>query len=119
MLAADAIANHLRRYRFSYSSERELQDGIARALDAGGFVWHREVRLSAIDVVDFLVDTVAVEVKVSGSPIEIARQLSRYADSPGVAELLLVTRKSQHALRLPDSLAGKPLVVLSLEGSAL
>jgi hypothetical protein len=106
-------------FRYSFASERDLQDGIAQVLFQRGIRFDREVRLSDKDRPDFMVDGIAVEVKVEGSPTEIQRQLSRYADSKLVTGLLLVSRKMQHAHKFPASIGGKPLVVVTLEASAL
>jgi hypothetical protein len=116
---ADFVAATLRGYRFRFSSERDLQDGIGRALAAAGYVFEREVRLAPGDIVDFVASDVGIEVKIAGSPQAIARQLMRYAGAPRVGALVLVTRSLQHAHRFPAELAGKPLRVVTLETSAL
>ncbi len=106
-------------YRYSLASEKALQDGIAQVLALRGIRFDREVRLTPTDVIDFVIEAIGVEVKVEGSPAEIARQLQRYAASKRVSALLLVTRKLQHAHRFPEKIGGKPLHVLTLEANAL
>lgn len=120
MPTLDAVCTALRSYRFRFTSEKELQDGIELAFVGEKLDFEREEHLAPGDIPDFLVEPgLAVEVKVAGSPHEIMRQLARYAASPRVAELLLVTRKAQHAHRFPVAIGGKPLRVFVLEGYAL
>jgi hypothetical protein len=120
MATLDAVCAAIRSYRYRFTNEKELQEGIAGALEREGIEATREVHLAPGDIPDFMVEPgLAVEVKVAGSPHEIMRQLSRYAASPRVSELLLVTRKAQHAHQFPDAIGGKPLRVSVLEGCAL
>jgi hypothetical protein len=102
-------------YRYSFVTERDLQDGIAQALYQRGVRFDREVRLTAEDRPDFMVDAIAVEVKVDGTISEITRQLHRYAQHKAVRELLLVTSLARLANQ-PEKLNGKPVAVLSLLG---
>lgn len=119
-LAAERVRGVIGSYRYAFIDEKDLQDGIAEALARGGLGFEREVRLAPRDVVDFLVEGgVGVEVKVEGAVGAILRQLARYARSDRVKALLLVTRKMQHAGRFPSELGGKPLLVTTLEASAL
>lgn len=106
-------------YRYNFSSERELQDGIAQVLFQRGIRFDREVRLAPGDVIDFLVEGVGLEVKVEGGPVEIRRQLLRYAKAPRVTALLLVTRKAQHDGQFPRKLGGKDVAVLTLGEASL
>jgi hypothetical protein len=109
----------VKRYRFRFSSERQLQDGIAQLLADVGEHAEREHVLSSGDRVDFLVHPgVALEVKVGGSRAALTRQLHRYAQCPEVQALLVVSSRMQLAL-LPASLNGKPVAAVSLVGSAL
>lgn len=103
----DAIAVALSSRRFSFTSESELQEGIADVLGQEGFSFEREAVLAPGDRVDFLVGAVALEVKVDGAPSAVLGQLHRYAQCPRVEALLLVT--SRATLRgVPAELAGKP-----------
>jgi hypothetical protein len=107
----DDLMRLLCRYRFSYSNEEELQQGIAAALTAGGFEFKREVHLNARDRIDFLVGEVGLEVKVEGNLAAVTRQLHRYAECPKISALILVTTRMRHGGGLPDSLNRKPLRV--------
>ena len=129
MTALDRVAAAIARHRFRFDRERDLQDGIALALEGASIGFRREVHLTtrealasglrAAGCIDFLVDGgVGLEVKIGGTLAAVTRQLHRYAHASGVDSLLLVTAKK--ALdRLPDALVGKPLRVVHLLGSAL
>ncbi len=71
----------------------------------------REVRLSASDRPDFMIDRWAVEVKNRGQqPRAIMRQLERYATYAEVEGIVLA---SNVAMGLPPSIGGKPAVFVS------
>ncbi|HMJ83794.1 MAG TPA: hypothetical protein VK504_11535 [Vicinamibacterales bacterium] len=118
-----AIRRLLNLASFRYSNEAELQAGVAEVLTASGFgfdpISDREVILSPTDRIDFLIGTVGVEVKIGGSPAEIFRQLMRYAESPRIESLIVVTNKVRIARGLPGSVLQKPLDVISLAEAAL
>jgi hypothetical protein len=100
--------------RFKYSTERELQDGIEIVLRDASVAYEREYALGPGDVIDFLVhESIGLEVKISGSPVEVARQLLRYAGQPKVSHIMLVTGKLRLG-HLPAELLGKPVSVVSL-----
>ncbi len=99
------IASTLQRLRIPLSNEKAAQDAIERAFKDAGLPCEREVRLSPGDIVDFMVGTIAVEVKIYGQRREIFRQLTRYAQHERVKELLLVTNL---AMGLPPEINGKP-----------
>ena len=69
------------------------------------------MRLSDADIVDFMVGSIAVEVKIKGAKAEIYRQLERYAAHDNVTAILLVSSRSMH---LPALINGKPTLVASL-----
>jgi hypothetical protein len=102
-------------YRYSFAHERDLQDGIAQVLRLRGIRFDREVRLAPEDVPDFMVDGIAVEVKVDGGLSAVTRQLHRYAQHSRVRALLLVTSLGRLA-NLPAKMNGKPVASLSLLG---
>ena len=115
--SAREIAAFLGRFRFRFTDERELQDGIERAFVRGGVAYEREVRLSARDRLDFLAGAVAVEVKVDGGLADLTRQVWRYAEDPRVRELLVVSSRSRLD-GLASEINGKPVVVLVLTTAA-
>ena len=103
------------RLRLPLDDEKRLQASLAEALDEAGLPYAREYPLSSSDRVDFLLDDgVAVECKLRAGKRQIYRQLRRYASSPEVGSLLLVTNT---AMGLPETIEGKPAFYCSL-GSA-
>lgn len=115
-ISAALIAGVLLSARFNHVNEEELQQGVHAALERAGLPVTREVCLTRRDRVDFLVNRVAVELKVAGAVATVARQLQRYARSCLVDELLLVTTCARH-LGLPSTIGGKPLAVYFLGGT--
>lgn len=119
-MSPDAVSALLSKYRFNYTDEILLQDGIAQALRGAGVEFEREVVLGNDGRIDFLISGgIGVEVKTQGSPSEVVSQLHRYAGNPRIAGLLLVTGRSRLAEGLPDRIAKKPLAVLALWRSVL
>lgn len=111
---AEAVEAVIRARRFNYLDEDGLQFGLACSLTAAGFDVLREVRLTKTDRIDLLVNgNIGIEVKVAGSPAVVLRQLTRYARSAKVAELLLVTPRALHEL-MPDQIDGVPVRVVRL-----
>jgi hypothetical protein len=102
-------------YRYSFSSELGLQDGIAQVLALLAIPFDREVPLNAKDRPDFMVDGIAVEVKVDGTTSEVTRQIHRYAQEKSVQAVLLVTSRLRHD-NLPSTINRKPVAVLALLG---
>jgi len=116
---AENVTETLRGYRMAQTTERALQDSIAEVLHHRGFSFQREARLSARDRPDFLITPgICLEVKTQGPASEVRRQLERYAESPDVAVVLLVTTNPLHEI-MPDMMAGKPVMVLCLGGAFL
>lgn len=111
----DQLRDALGAYRYTFTNERELQDGLQLVLGCLEWEVEREVRLSARDRPDFMVEGVAVEVKVDGGLSEVTRQIHRYAHLEAVRGVLLVTSRSRLA-NLPAAVNGKPVAVLSLLG---
>ncbi len=130
MINAKDIALALSPFRFDCTSELTLQNGIALALDvwsarvAGGVLIEREIALTERDRPDFVVwdatpavavgdAGIAIEVKIGGSTSALLRQVWRYAESPRVREILVVSSIRQHS-QLADTARGKPVRVLSV-----
>jgi len=110
-----AITRALRAHRFRYDQETELQEGIGEVLRAAGIAYEREVSLGRGDRIDFVAGGVGIEVKRAGGLSAVTRQLHRYAQAPTLEALVLVTDRMQ-LTRLPDTLGGKPVAVVSLLG---
>lgn len=109
----DQICDRLRATRFRWTSEKDLQDGIELVLQDMGLPYTREHRLSAKDIVDFLIDGLALEVKIKGTVKNLLAQVYRYAKSPEVTTILVVTGRLQLG-GLPQNIKGKPLRVVAL-----
>lgn len=109
-MTASEIGALLRGYRFDCSTEQALQDGISDALRA---VPHeREKRLGPKDRPDFVVGSVAVEVKIGGGLSPLIRQVHRYAQHDCVSEILVVTSRLR-LTNLPEFINGKRVVSLA------
>ena len=115
----DSLAAMLGRFRFNFTSERDLQNGVALVLEQAQIPFKREVGLTVHDRPDFLLDDgLAIEVKIKGSLGELLRQAMRYLGHDEISGLLVIG--TPHWLtRVPPSLLGKPIHSLRLVGSLL
>jgi hypothetical protein len=109
------VARILEGVRFRFSTEEELQLGVAAAL--AEYIPEREVILGPKDRVDFLLWGVGIEIKIKGGISALTRQLMRYAQHERVRSLVVVTSREQYRLQLPATMNGKPLRVVSLRGA--
>ena len=109
-MTSHEIQARLRMYRFDLSSEDKTQQGIAAALTIAGIAFQREVPLTKKDRLDFLIDGIALEVKLEGGRAALLRQLLRYAEHPEVRELMVFTSRRRLTL-LPPLISGKSLTV--------
>ena len=114
------IADLLRGFRFTMSSEAELQAGVAEVLSASGLVYNEEHRLGNKDRIDFYLSDlkVGIELKVDGGTNQVADQLLRYAQHDEIAGLVLVTTKAGHRA-VPPVLNGKPILQVKVYEAAL
>jgi hypothetical protein len=109
-----AVVASLRKRRFNYQNEKDLQAGIEAVLKADKIDFVREHPLGDAGIVDFFVGGfLGIEVKIKGSPSEVARQLLRYAGRDEVKVLVLVTGRSALSA-LPKTMLGKPLMLVEL-----
>lgn len=97
--------------RFPLNDEKNLQAAMQQHLEGDGRPFMREHVLGPGDVVDFMVDGIAVEVKIKGQRRAIYRQCKRYAAHEAVEGLLLITNV---AMGFPEEMEGKPTAVLNL-----
>jgi hypothetical protein len=105
-------------YRFRYTTEQDLQNGIEEVLRNNGIDYRREESISKADRPDFLVGCIAVEVKTKGSLSALLRQIARYATHENVESILVVgTPRWIHAI--PQTLGEKEIHSLRLIGSLL
>lgn len=108
-LPALASAAHAAHYNFT--TEAELQAGLAERLTQAGYEVSREVVLSKGERIDLLVGDVGIEVKINGSLEALMRQLQRYAKFDEVQSMLVVTTKPKHT-NLPLEVDGKKVDVV-------
>lgn len=117
--APSDIVARLSEIRGSFSEEQELRNAIARALPEA----KAEAKVGERERVDFLVELggvrVGIEAKIKGSRTDVCRQLFRYAECEGIDQLVLVTTRFQHTVRMPFEMNGKPLAVVVLWGAVL
>lgn len=116
-MTALKLAVVLSRFRYRFTTEAELQAGIADALSAKGIAFEREKILTPSDRPDFLVGTIAIEVKIGGSVASLLRQCSRYLKLEAVTELLIVAGSTRLATQIPRELCGKPVEVLNVRAA--
>ncbi len=116
-MALQDLKDLLRRHRFRFGSEVELQDGIAAVLTKAGLSFKREAVVVG-GVIDFLVGSVGVEVKVDGSTAKLIRQVYAYAEDEKVGSILIVTVRARHGGAVCEA-RGKRVDVLYLTESCL
>lgn len=107
---------HLQDFQFRFSDEVQLHQGIATALEAGGYTFEHECWLDSSSRVDFRLDGIVIEVKVAGSYSAALAQAHRYARIPDVSAVMLATTK-RWAMSDEDRLfyvAGKPVSLCPL-----
>ena len=111
------IAEALAKYRFRFSCERELQEGIHRALVIANIEVEKEYVLDGQSRPDFLTKSgIAVEIKTKGSLTQLLRQIARYALHPDVKAVLVVGSPYWIA-SIPVRLEQKPVMGVRLMGS--
>lgn len=104
--------------RFSLGDEKRLQLELSEVFTANNIIFKREVHLDANSIVDFMVDGLAIEVKIrtKASPMQVYRQLERYCAFPQVKALMLMASKT---MSLPATIKEKPVYILSLSRTQL
>ena len=117
-LTAHEICKALYSTRFRYHNEKELQRGVSLVLDDLKLSYPPEFLMSPRDRIDFLVGDIGIECKSDDSkggtsPSAVTRQLFRYAQSPLIKELILLTTMSKHK-NLPETINEKPVYVVHL-----
>ena len=92
--------------------EYDIHAQVASALGVASLEYEHEVRLGARCRIDFRVGDVGIEVK-KGRPVasELIKQLRRYLESDGLSAVVVVM---QRGVALPENIAGKPVVAVSL-----
>jgi hypothetical protein len=117
-MSGEALCSVISRNRYNYSDEIALQDGIEQVLRDDQIAFVREKAATKAERPDFIVDPgIALEVKIKGGTAALIRQIYRYAKLPEINEIVVVTSRSRLA-SLPEEIAGKPIRVVTLAGSA-
>lgn len=115
--AAQALTERLAFSRYRQGREDKLHEDLAGVLTRKAYDFAREVSLTPRDRIDFLVEGgIGIECKARASKRPIFRQLQRYAESPAIDALILVTGT---AMGLPAALNGKPVFYVSLGRASL
>lgn len=117
-----SIAELLGQYVFRPTDERQLQDMIATVLVRADLGVDREVQAGngRYDLLVAVPGTgrVVIELKLAASAPSVERQAQRYAASPDVAAVVVVTTSQRLANELrragSDELGGKPFGVIAL-----
>lgn len=110
----EQVIEAIQSFRYIYDRETDLQAAIAKVFDERKIPFVREFRLGDDLKIDFMVpEGIGIEIKIKGSPSDVARQLLGYANRPEVKCLILVTGKSSLG-RLPEELLGKKLYIVAL-----
>lgn len=114
MTALPEILAALRAQRLVCDTERRLHASMETALTTAEIPFEREVRLSPVDRIDFMVGAIGIEAKVRGARLTVWRQLERYARHGDIEAIVLVG-----AIAMPNvvQIEGKPFAHVSI-GSA-
>lgn len=105
------VSNLISKYKVPYyEDEKQLQDFIEKVFKKEVVPYFREVALTRLDIIDFKIERLGVEVKIAGSNTNLIRQINRYLCLPDIDAILIVTDKSRLA-NLPQELNGKPIYV--------
>lgn len=94
------------------SSEYALHDRVADCLRDASLPYAHEVVLAPRRRIDFVCEGIGIEIK-RGKPVRsrLRDQLTAYAVSPALDAIIVLVERN---VTLPRSLAGKPVLVLSL-----
>lgn len=115
MINFATLAGIIAGVRFSFTSEDELQRGIAEVFSRVGLFHVREHRLSPTDRVDFFLPDhgMGIEVKVDGSTADLVRQVTRYVQHDEIRTLAVIASRIRLA-NMPDRINGKPVQVITV-----
>lgn len=105
------LVAQLPQHRWPIGVELDFQNAVATWLNRQDVRYQREYHLREADIIDFYFpdNRIGLELKVKGSPGAVMRQLQRYARSPEVAALILMTPHASLAASVASSLSGKPV----------
>ncbi len=109
----EQLESVLREIRLSpVMSENKLHVHVQNTLSDKGFLVEHEAKVAPRSRVDFLVGKIAIEIKRNRpNKTALIKQLKRYAGSPLVDAIIVLTEKS---VSLPPTILNKPIRSLSL-----
>src|SRR4051812_24817436 len=108
----ETIVGLIRSTRLDLSSEKRAQADLEEAFKRAGIAFEREVRLTDLEIVDFMVEGIGIELKLrQAGKKAVYKQLCRYARHPRVESLLLASNLS---MGLPPSIEGKDAYFVKL-----
>ncbi|TXI23107.1 MAG: hypothetical protein E6Q67_05035 [Roseateles sp.] len=111
------VSAALKSYRYSFSSEFGLHEGMAEALTRAGIAFEQEV-VAGSDRFDFLVDGgIVIEAKIKRSMPEALAQCMRYAQRDDVRAVVLAASRFWAHVVVGDTIAGKPFMMVKLARS--
>ena len=105
-------------YAFAHAREADIHNAISHILQEHNFEFAEQYHLSASDIPDFIMNGIAIEVKVNGSAPEVTRQLDRYLSYDVIKEIVLITTLSKHR-KIAGELRGKRITVIWIGGNKL
>lgn len=114
------VVETLQRYRYRFSSEVSLHDGMAQALTEGRIAFKREFVAGPQDRFDFLVEPgIVIEAKIKGSLSTALHQVDRYAARDDVRAIVIATTRFWSGTLVQNpTLRGKPLRAVKLNGAS-
>lgn len=108
----ELIGGLITQYRYTFSNEKELQNGIEKVFQENNIEYEREVRLHQRDIIDFVVIQngvrLGIEIKIDGNRNALLRQLSRYLAHDSI-DSIFVIGTPYWITNIPQSLHGKEL----------
>jgi len=106
------VVTLIRTSKLDLSTEKRAQSDFEQRLKDSGVWYEREVRLSDHDIVDFLIDGIAIEFKLRPKGKKaVYRQLCRYATYDRVKAVMLVSCTS---MGIPEQIDGKDTYFVKL-----
>lgn len=100
----------IRKQRFSIANEKSTQQEIALFFTNNSIEFNREIRLDEKNIIDFMIGSTGIEVKIKGSKKDIYKQICRYAEFDIIKQLVLLTTVS---MNLPSVINNKPITIIN------
>ncbi len=110
-MQAEAIVELIKSVKLQHTTEYLLHGQLYELFDSLKIPFQKEYPLSKKDIVDLFVNGVAIECKVQGQPLQIHKQLERYAMHDEVKAIILVSAKY---MRVKNTINGKPAFMVHL-----